>query len=97
MENFRYYPVIDCDSEGKEKAALFPCYNKETVSRHHRVWLEELVPNHYRLCAREAYDKRTYGFVALHCPKCNGKMDKVIPITDGHRLGLFICPKCSKE
>lgn len=29
MKETKYYPVVDCDSEGKEKAALFPAYNRD--------------------------------------------------------------------
>ena len=44
MKETKYYPVVDCDSEGKEKAALFPAYNRDTVSRNHSLWLEEMIP-----------------------------------------------------
>ena len=32
MKQIKYYPIIDCDSEGKEKVALFPAYNRDIVS-----------------------------------------------------------------
>lgn len=43
MEQTRYYPVIDCDTEGRIKAALFPCCSEDTVRKNHRVWLEESI------------------------------------------------------
>ena len=45
MERTRYYPVIDCDSEGNVKAALFPCYSERTIRNHHQLWLEESIPD----------------------------------------------------
>lgn len=97
MEQTRYYPVIDCDTEGSVKAALFPCYSEDTVRKNHRVWLEESIPQHYRLCCKESFDRRTGGDIQLRCPKCGTVMQKVLPVTNGHRLGVYICPSCNKE
>ena len=97
MEQTRYYPVIDCDTEGIVKAALFPCYSEKTVSRNHRMWLEESIPQHYRLCCKNSFDKRATGDIQIHCPKCSTVMQKVLPVTNGHRLGVYICPACRKE
>ena len=74
MEQTRYYPVIDCNTEGSVKAALFPCYSEDTVRKNHRVWLEESIPQHYRLCCKESFDRRTGGDIQLRCPKCGTVM-----------------------
>ena len=97
MEQTRYYPVIDCDTEGRIKAALFPCCSEDTVRKNHRVWLEESIPQHYRLCCKESFDRRAGGDIKLRCPKCGTVMQKVLPVTNGHRLGMYICPPCNKE
>lgn len=44
MTDVKYYPVIDCNSDGTQKAALFPVYNRDIVSKNHTLWLEELIP-----------------------------------------------------
>ena len=38
MKETKYYPVVDCDTEGTKKAALFPAYNRDTVSRNHNFF-----------------------------------------------------------
>ena len=49
MTEIRYYPLIDCDSEGTEKVAMIPTPNGNTVKSQSRMWLEEMVPHHFRL------------------------------------------------
>ena len=70
---------------------------EDTVRKNHRVWLEESIPQHYRLCCKESFDRRAGGDIQLRCPKCGTVMQKVLPVTNGHRLGMYICPSCNKE
>lgn len=77
MKETKYYPVVDCDTEGTEKAALFPAYNRDTVSRNHSLWLEEMIPHHFRLCIKNAKEFRATGEFTIHCPMC-GKPLKLI-------------------
>ena len=97
MKETKYYPVIDCDSEGKEKAALFPVYNRDTVSRNHSLWLEEMIPHHFRLCSKNAFEPRVKGSFTIHCPVCNKPLKLIGSATDNTRRGLYECSFCNKN
>ena len=97
MERTRYYPVIDCDSEGSVKAALFPYYNEDTVRKYHRLWLEESIPDHYRLICRSPGDRRVKEDGIIRCPKCNAVLKLAVPAENSCRLGVYVCPVCHKE
>lgn len=97
MTNVKYYPVIDCDSEGTEKVALFPVYNRDTVSGYHSVWLEEMIPHHFRLCTKNAKEPRCTGKFTLHCPACNSPLKRIGKATDNTRLGLYVCSSCNNK
>ena len=97
MEHTRYYPVIDCDSEGSVKAALFPCYSERTIRNHHRLWLEESIPDQYRLVCKVPGESRAKKDSTIRCPKCNTDMKLAVPSADSCRLGVYICPVCRKE
>ena len=49
MTEIRYYPLIDCDTEGTEKVAMIPTPNGNTVKAQSEMWLEEMIPHHFRL------------------------------------------------
>ena len=88
MRDVKYYPVIDCDSEGTEKkVALFPVYNRDTVSANHNVWLEEMIPHHFRLCTKNTKEPRTKGAFTLHCPACNSSLRLIGEATDNKKIG----------
>ena len=97
MEHTRYYPVIDCDSEGSVKAALFPCYSERTVRNHHRLWLEESIPDQYRLVCKVPGESRMKKDSTIRCPKCNTDMKLAVPSANDYKLGVYICPVCRKE
>ncbi len=96
MKETKYYPVVDCDSEGKEKAALFPAYNRDTVSHNHSLWLEEMIPHHFRLCSKNASEPRVKGSFTIHCPVCNKPLKLIGSATDNTRRGLYECSSCNK-
>lgn len=97
MNDIKYYPVIDCDSEGREKVALFPIYNRDIVNCNHSVWLEEMIPHHFRLCTKNAYEPRAKGTFTIHCPVCGKPLKLIGNATDSTRLGLYVCSSCNKD
>ena len=40
MTEILYYPLIDCDAEGSEKAAMIPTPHEDTVRAQASMWLE---------------------------------------------------------
>ena len=97
MKETKYYPVVDCDTEGTEKAALFPAYNRDTVSRNHSLWLEEMIPHHFRLCTKDAKELRATGAFTIHCPACDKLLKLIGSATDNNRRGLYVCSSCNKD
>ena len=51
MTEILYYPLIDCDAEGVEKASMIPTPYEDTVRAQASMWLEEMIPYHFRLCS----------------------------------------------
>ena len=46
MTDIKYYPLIDCDTEGTEKVAMIPAPNSAAVQAQSKMWLEEMIPHH---------------------------------------------------
>ena len=42
MTDIKYYPLIDCDTEGTEKVAMIPATNGSTVKAQSGMWIEEM-------------------------------------------------------
>ena len=97
MQDIRYYPVVDMDTDGAEKTPLFPVTDGDIVCLSHRVWLEEMVPDTYRLCVRDAGEPRAAGAFSICCPKCGEHMKQIGRSTDSYRLGLYVCSSCRRE
>lgn len=97
MTYVKYYPVIDCNSDGTQKAALFPVYNRDIVSKNHTLWLEELIPYHFRLCTKSANEPRVTGAFTIHCPACGKPLKRIARATDNTRLGLYECSSCNNN
>lgn len=94
MEQFKYHPLIDCDSEGMEKVPMFFSYDRRSVSQNHNHYLEEIVPHHYRHISEVACTPRTANNYVIHCPVCGTTMDKISNPIDDHKLSLYVCSKC---
>ena len=52
MQEIKYYPLIDCDSAGTEKTPMFFSDDEDTVRQSHEMYLQEIVPQYYRLFGR---------------------------------------------
>ena len=61
MTEIRYYPLIDCDTEGTEKVALLPTLDYNTIMAQSSLWLEEMTPNYFRLrCHRGQFPNNDF-------------------------------------
>ena len=74
MTEIKYYPLIDCDSDGTEKMAMFPSLDRDTIMAQSKLWLEEMVPSYFRLCARPG---NSAGGVTIHCPRCGNPLKAI--------------------
>ena len=92
MTEIRYYPLIDCDTEGTEKVAMFPTLDSATVMAQCKMWLEEMVPNYFRLYTRSGIS--TNG-ITLHCPRCGKALRAISEPINETKQGLYICSNCA--
>ena len=51
MTDIKYYPLIDCETDGTEKMPMFPVTDSKSIKAQSHLWLEEVVPHYYRLHA----------------------------------------------
>lgn len=98
MQDIRYHPLVDRDSEGKDKVPMFFSGDEATVRKSHDLYLEEIVPHYYRLCAVNGLSAKAAKAYTIHCPVCGKAMVPVTEPVNNNRLGLYKCPDChSKE
>ena len=53
MCDIKYYPLVDCDTDGTDKIAMFVSTDKEMIEAVHSMYLAEVVPHFYRLYCNE--------------------------------------------
>ena len=92
MTEIRYYPLINCDTEGTEKMAMFPTTDSETIVAQSRMWLEEMVPNYFRLYTRSGFS--TNG-ITIHCPRCGKALRAISGPINETKQGLYVCGNCA--
>lgn len=68
MQEIKYYPLIDCDSAGKEKTPLFFSDDEDTVRQSHEMYLQEIIPQYYRLCSVGGISAASAKTYTIHCP-----------------------------
>lgn len=94
MQMIRYHPLIDGDTDGREKVPLFLSTDGETIRHNSKLYLSENIPNHYRLYSKESKNRRETDKMIIHCPLCGGTLRQVIENYDANKLGLYICDRC---
>ena len=94
MDHFKYHPLVDCDTDGMEKVPMFFSYDRNTVADKHSHYLEEIVPHHYRLIARDAHSYTMAIDYIIHCPICGAVMDRISNPINNYKLSLYVCPRC---
>ena len=93
MTEIRYYPLIDCDSEGTEKVAMIPTLNGSTVKSQSRMWLEEMVPHHFRLYTKNSNSADNFN---IRCPLCGAVLKCISGAINETKRGLYVCCACHK-
>ena len=92
MTEILYYPLIDCDPEGTEKAALIPTPHEDTVRAQAGMWLEEMIPYHFRLCSQNS--NLSADTFRIRCPRCGKELKRIGADINKTRHGLYVCSAC---
>ena len=95
MTEIKYYPLIDCDTDGTEKMPMFPVTDSRSIKAQSRLWLVEVIPYHYRLRA-EANHRPTNAF-SIRCPLCGKPMRCISGDINETKLGLYVCSSCNNN
>ena len=95
MEYIRYYPLIRIDTEGTDYTAMTPTDSERTVRENHGLWLEEVVPNYFRLGARDRLSVSAVNSLHIHCPKCGAVLKTITVVTEEQTLPLYACDNCT--
>ena len=92
MTEILYYPLIDCDAEGVGKASMIPTPHEDTVRAQAGMWLEEMIPHHFRLCSQNSNcPADTYH---IRCPRCGKALKRIGADINETRHGLYVCSAC---
>lgn len=94
MTDIRYYPLIDCDLEGTEKMAMIPTLKGSTAKAQSGMWLEEMIPNLFRLCTNKC---SSAGTVNIHCPRCGMVLKRISAGVNETKHGLYVCSACDMK
>jgi len=94
MTEIKYYPLIDCNTEGEEKIAMFPTPDSSTVQAQSEMWLEEMIPHYFRLCTKKSSSADTFN---IHCPRCGTALKRISGDINKTKLGLYACSACAKK
>ena len=90
MTKILYYPLIDCDTEGTEKAAMIPTSREGTVRAQAGMWLEEMIPHYFRLCSQNS--NRSADTFRIRCPRCGMVLKRISADINETRRGLYVAP-----
>lgn len=94
MTDIKYYPLIDCDTEGAEKVAMIPATNGSTVKAQSEMWLEEMIPHHFRLYTKNGSSADTFN---IRCPRCGTALKRISGAINEAKRGLYVCSACAKK
>ena len=92
MTEILYYPLIDCDAKGTEKAAMIPTSREGTVRAQAGMWLEEMIPYHFRLCSQNS--NLSADTICIRCPRCGKALKRIGADINKTRHGLYVCSAC---
>ena len=93
----RYHPLVDGDTDGKEKYPLFFTEDEATARAAYCAYLEEMVPGYYSLCRGSKKEGQEKGGFDIHCPRCGRLMDRISPESGTGYRPLYMCRDCTKE
>ena len=80
----RYYPLIDTDDTGKNKAPLFPAFTDAQLKDGKKPYLEEIVPHVFHLRGKAISAE-------ISCPSCGKQMEHYI---DYQKQAVYLCSRC---
>ena len=92
MTEILYYPLIDCDAKGTEKAAMIPTPHEDTVRAQAGMWLEGMSPYHFRLCSQNS--NLSADTICIRCPRCGKALKRIGADINKTRHGLYVCSAC---
>ena len=92
MTDIRYYPLVDCDTEGMEKVAMFPALDSHTIMAQSDLWLEEMIPNYFRLRCHSGHAPQNA--FTIHCPRCGKPLKRMGENINKTTLALYVCSAC---
>ncbi len=93
MTEIRYYPLIDCDTEGTEKVAMIPVTNDTAIRAQSEMWLEEMIPHYFRLCTQN--NNCPADSFQIRCPRCGKALKQIARDIDDTKRGLYVCSSCA--
>ena len=95
MTEILYYPLIDCDAEGVEKASMIPTPHEDTVRAQAGMWLEEMIPHYFRLCSQNS--NRPADTCHIRCPRCGMVLKRISADINETRRSLYVCSACDMK
>lgn len=99
MQTIRYHPLIDGDTDGREKVPMFLSTDRETIRQNSKLYLSEIIPNHYRLHSKESKSRRETDKMIIQVNSLSvvrRQLRQVIEKYDTNKLGLYICDRCRR-
>ena len=95
MTDIRYYPLVDCDTEGMEKVAMFTAFDSKTIMAQSDLWLEEIIPNYFRLrCQHGQFPSNDF---SIRCPRCGKPLTRMSETINETTRALYVCGTCVKK
>ena len=94
MTEIKYYPLIDCDTNGTEKVAMIPAPNATAIRMQSKMWLEEMLPHYFRLCTQNISSIDTFN---IRCPRCGTALKRIGGAINETKRGLYVCSACAKK
>lgn len=94
MNYIKYHPLVNANSDSKEKIPMFMGTDELAVAKHHKLYLEEIIPYRYRLCSSDCLSAEETAEYTIHCPYCDTTLRAISTQADGTRHALYECPKC---
>lgn len=95
MTEIQYYPLIDCDTEGTEKVAMIPTLDSRAIAAQSDVWLEEIIPNYFRL--RTRIPSRSTNAFTIRCPRCGRPLSRMSENINETTQALYVCSTCTNN
>ena len=95
MTEIKYYPLIDCDTEGTEKVAMIPVTNEAAIRSQSEMWLEEMIPHYFRFCIQSSNPSADAS--NIRCPRCGTVLKRISRDINETRRSLYVCSACAKK